>query len=113
MFQLIEKLRAKPPRTKKLIAFSVALFFVGIILVVWLSANLPDFGGGQTQDNSVPKSDATPISSFTDTFSAGIQSIIIEAHKIKDSVSSLYTNPAVYISTTTPAVMSTTTEQTP
>ena len=51
MFDLIEKLRQKPNRTKKLIAFLGALLFVGIIFVIWLSVILPDFEHSQTKLN--------------------------------------------------------------
>ena len=44
MFPLIEKLRQKPSRTKKQIAFVVSFLLAGVIFVIWLSIIYPAIG---------------------------------------------------------------------
>ena len=43
MFEFFEKMRQKPVTKRRLIAFGIALFFTGLIFVVWLSVWLPGF----------------------------------------------------------------------
>ena len=91
MFELIEKLRAKPDRTKKQIAFCISLLLAGIIFVIWLTIIYPDFRGKQTKEKTVSSSEPSPFSNFADTFSSGISAIGEQFNKIKESISSFST----------------------
>ena len=84
MFDFIEKLRAKPDRTKKQIAFAVSLFLAGIIFVIWLSVIYPDFSQKQAKQTEVSKQEPSPISNFSDTFSSGISAIGEQFNKINE-----------------------------
>ena len=55
MFDLIEKLRAKPDKTKRRIAFLVAFFIAGIIFIVWLGVVYPNFRNKQAKEDNVSK----------------------------------------------------------
>ncbi len=89
MFNLIEKLRQKPERVKKQIAFLGAFFIAGGIFVVWLSVIYPDFRKSQSQEAAVANLEPSPLSTFADSFFSGISSIREKFGEIKQSVSSL------------------------
>jgi len=108
MFDFIEKLRQKPDRTKKQIAFLVSLLLAGIIFVIWLSVIYPDFKQKQAKESAISKLEPSPLSNFTDTFSSGISAIGEQFNKIKESISSLATTTYYSASSTDSA---TTTEQ--
>ena len=91
MFDFIEKLRQKPDRTKKQIAFLVSLLLAGIIFVIWLSVIYPDFSQTQAKETAVSKQEPSPLSNFSDTFSSGISAIGDQFNKIKESLSSFST----------------------
>lgn len=99
MFGLIEKLRVKPDRAKKQIAFLIAFLFAGIIFVVWLSAIFPSWRQGQLKEAAASNLEPSPISTFIGTFSSGISAISAEFGQLKDSISSFSTAPAYYNST--------------
>lgn len=101
MFDFLEKLRAKPDRTKKQIAFLSALFFVGIIFVMWLSVIFPNWRESQSKEAKDSKLPPTPISAFFGTFFSGISAISEEFGQLKDSISSFIKAPDYYVSTTT------------
>lgn len=101
MFDFLEKLRAKPDRTKKQIAFLSALFFVGIIFVMWLSVIFPNWRESQSKEAKASEFPPSPISAFLGTFSSGISAISEEFSKLKDSISSLTKAQDYYVSTTT------------
>ncbi len=96
MFSFIEKLRQKPDRTKKQIAFLTALFLAGLIFVVWLSVILPDFQRGQKREEAVSKLEPSPIEAFGETIGAGFSSIGEQFGKLKESVTTMVTSSAVY-----------------
>jgi len=106
MFDLIEKLRAKPDSTKKQIAFLVALSVAGIIFVIWLSVIYPDWKEGEIKESNVAKIEPSPLSGFTSNFSNGLTSIKEQFSKLKESVSSFSNSPEYYraetIGTSTP-----------
>ena len=110
MFELIEKLRAKPERVKKQIAFSVAFFLVGIIFVVWLGVIFPNWRGEQTKQDNVAKLEPSPISSFRETLSSSFKTLGSEFSRLKAAVSSFSTSPEHYSATSTNAVGTSTSE---
>ncbi|HEY4509118.1 MAG TPA: hypothetical protein VJC13_02445 [Candidatus Paceibacterota bacterium] len=100
MFPLIEKLRQKPSRTKKQIAFVVSFLLAGVIFVIWLSIIYPDFSQRQAKEISASKLEPSPISNFGETFSSGLSAIGAQFSKIKESLSSLSTTTYYFASTT-------------
>ena len=101
MFNFLEKLRAKPERVKKQMAFLISFLIVGIIFVVWLSVIYPDFRQNQLTEQKVKNFEPNPASSFSATFSSGISAIKEQFNKIKESISSFSTKPAYYSASTT------------
>jgi hypothetical protein len=89
MFNFLEKLRAKPDKTKKQMAFLVALSVCGIIFVVWLTVILPDFRNTETKQAQATALTPGLISTFSDTFSSGIQSIGSTFSELKTTLSSV------------------------
>ncbi|MCX6701761.1 MAG: hypothetical protein NTX96_01015 [Candidatus Zambryskibacteria bacterium] len=89
MFELIEKLRQKPDRTKKQIAFLVAFFLTGIIFVIWLSVVYPDFKQGNLKEEVVSKLEPSPLGTFGETFKTGMSAIGEQFTKLKESISSI------------------------
>ncbi|MBI4155768.1 MAG: hypothetical protein HY507_00870 [Candidatus Zambryskibacteria bacterium] len=110
MFDFLEKLRSKPEKVKKQIAFFVSIFLAGIIFVVWLSVIYPDFRQSQKQKQKVENLTPSPFSTFTTQLSSGISSISEKFSEIKNTISSFSTSPAYY-SATTSIVVGTTTNQ--
>ena len=100
MFELLEKLRAKPASTKKQIAFFVAFCFALVILGIWLTVVYPDFTHTKSQEDSVSKLVPSPTASFMDTVSNNLGEIWSDVGKIKDSVA-FPTGPELYVATTT------------
>src|SRR3989344_2334545 len=99
MFDFLEKLRHKPDKQKKQIAFFVAFLFVGIIFVVWLTVIYPDFRQSRVNQEKVANLEPGPFSTFTSQLSNGISSITEKFTEIKDSISSFSTDPAHYSAT--------------
>lgn len=99
MFEFIEKLRKKSERTKKQVAFLVALFITGLIFVVWLSVIYPDFRRRQEKINYVSNLEPSPLGTLGETFRTGFSAIGEQFTSLKESVSSITTSP-VYYSTT-------------
>ena len=100
MFNLIEKLRQKPPRVKKQVAFLTSLSIAGIIFVVWLSVIYPDFRQRQEREQKVSSLEPSPVSTFGQTFQTGIGAIKDQFEKLKGAISSFSTDPAHYSATT-------------
>ena len=96
LFQYIEKLRGKPERVKKQIAFLFSFAVTGIIFVVWLSFIYPDFRHSQSAKDTT--NTASPVSAFSDIFSSGISAIVEQFGRIQEMV----TSSAYYVSTTSP-----------
>lgn len=116
MFDLIEKLRAKPEKVKKRIAFLVSLSVASFIFVVWLTVIYPDFKNRQNQAEKVSKLTPSPISTFSASVSEGLSGIGEEFSKLKAAISSFSISPAYYkssttvtSSTTSPLIMTTST----
>lgn len=89
MFEYIEKLRQKPEKTKKQVAFLIALSFSGLIFVIWLSVIFPEWREGERKEAKVVKSEPTPLSGFMANLSAGIDGMKEQFSELKDTVTSL------------------------
>ena len=92
MFEIIEKLRQKPDRTKKQIAFLVALLFAGIIFVIWLTVVYPSFKQDQKKVDAVSKLEPSPLKALGETFSTGASALGEEFGKLRETISSFTTS---------------------
>lgn len=101
MFELIERLRQKPDRTKKQIAFLVAFALSGLIFVIWLSVIYPEWREGQMRETKVENLEKSPTYAISETFSDGFRAVGEQFGKIKDAVSSFSAEPTYYSATTT------------
>lgn len=101
MFETIEKLRDKPERSKKRIAFLVSFLFAGIIFVVWLSVIYPDLKRANSQQDVVSKYEPSPLSAFEDSLSNGFVTFGAEIKSLKDSALLFSTQPEYFYATTT------------
>ncbi len=111
MFQTIEKLRGKPERTKKQIAFGGALLFAGIIFVIWLTVVYPSLKQEKNLGDKVNETKKSPVTSFKETFSAGVSGIGEQFKNIKEAISGFSVMPEYYTSTSSDSSqISTTTE---
>ncbi len=103
MFDYLEKLRKKPERVKKQIAFLISFAIVGVIFVVWLTVIYPDFRQNEEASAVLASTTPSPISAFSDTFSSGISAISEEFSRIKESISSFSSGSVYYNATSTNA----------
>ena len=110
MFKYIERLREKPDRIKKQIAFLSAFLFVGIIFVMWLSVIYPDFKQRQSRETEVSRLSPSPIKTFGVSFASSVTAISDQFNKMKELMSSFSSEPAYYSGTTT-VISGTTTEE--
>ena len=68
MFDKIEKIRKESDEKKKMISFFIALFFTGILFVLWLSIWLPSFRSNREEKK---ESVVGPLSGVYRSFSSG------------------------------------------
>ena len=101
MFELLEKIRQKPERTKKQIAFLTSFFVAGLIFVVWLSVIYPNWLSTKTKEEKVVVTEPSPISTLGNMFSTTFSAIDEQFANIKQAVSSFTTEPAYYSATGT------------
>lgn len=99
MFEIIEKLRQKPERSKKHVAFLVALFISGLIFVIWLSVIFPNWRESQMREARVEALDKTPGTAMSETFSRGFSAIGEQFKNIKEGLSSFSSEPEYYSAT--------------
>lgn len=86
MFDFIEKLREKPDRIKRKVAFLTASCFSVVILLLWISVIYPDFRDKQQKINNI---ESSPTSVFGKTIDSGISEFGDRFSKIKDLISSI------------------------
>jgi len=100
MFNFIEKLRQKPDKTKKKVAFLSALFLCGIIFVVWLSVIFPGFREDQAKKQAVQK------------LEAGLSTMKDQYTELRNSIAEVATSSLGIVTATSTLVSATTTEPT-
>lgn len=83
MLNKIEKLREKSPEAKKKIAFLGALFFSGLIFVVWLSIIYPNFKEEKGRKDKVNELHDSPFATFSDLVYSSYLSLKGEANDFK------------------------------
>lgn len=82
MFDKIEKMRNESPEKKKLVAFSIALLFTGIIFVVWLSVWMPNFFRKNKDEQK--KDFNSPISNLVNDLGNSLGFIKSQADEMKN-----------------------------
>jgi len=112
MFNFIEKLRQKPDKTKKKVAFLSALFLCGIIFVVWLSVIFPGFREDQAKKQAVQKLEPSPLVTFKATFEAGLSTMKDQYTELRNSIAEVATSSLGIVTATSTLVSATTTEPT-
>jgi hypothetical protein len=95
MFNFLEKLRAKPEKTKRRIAFLFAFCFAGAIFVVWLSVIYPNFRQTLAEKEKNSNLEPSPSKAFTEILSDGFANIGVQFSKIK-SLTNLLSSPETY-----------------
>ncbi|MEI6843461.1 MAG: hypothetical protein WCK48_03065 [bacterium] len=85
--ELLENIKQKPAKTKKMIAFLCALTFAGLIFVVWLSVLYPDWKASQTNEAKVTAKEPSPLSTFSDMISGSLRGISGEVKNISTAIS--------------------------
>lgn len=84
MYEYIEKVRNKHERTKKRIAFVIALSFSLVILFIWITVTLPDIGNENKIDAvSTTKS---PVTNFIDVISKSASELQKNVSEVKQVV---------------------------
>ena len=99
MFELLEKLRQKPDKVKKLVAVIFSLFFAGIIFVLWFSVSYQNWTNSKYQEEKVTE-EPSPISTFSSTFSGAFKSIGEQFSQIRKIIPALISGPVQNVSTT-------------
>jgi hypothetical protein len=100
MFEYLEKLRAKPPKTKKKVAFLVSFSLAGIIFVVWLTIIFPDFKQTQDKIDNGSSTSTSPFSHFKEMFSNSFYEASDNFKNAKETVSSIGKTPELNATTT-------------
>lgn len=92
MFELIEKIRNKPEKTKNRIAFLSSLLFVGVIFVIWLTVLFPDFLGQNAKAEKITSSEPSAFSALFSTISQGFSDMGKNISQIKEVSSAVMSN---------------------
>jgi len=104
MFDFLEKLREKPPRVKKQIAFFTAIFFAGIIFVIWLSSVYPNIWKTHLREEKAASLEPGPVDTLGGIFSEAFTVIGEKISEAKKVISSFASSTEYYASTSTPPV---------
>ena len=91
MFELLDKIRQKPYKTKRNISFLFALLFSAIIFSIWLLSVYPDYKTFTGKNDYDLKSN-TPISSFDSIFSSGFSSVVDQFSNIRNLIMVNFSN---------------------
>jgi hypothetical protein len=102
MFELLEKLRGKSERSRKLIALGFSFCVMLVILIIWATVLFPDWSASQSQQAKAVASSPSPLSTFGATIGDGFSAIGAQFGELKNTMSSITTpQPTVYEATTT------------
>ncbi|MDQ5949014.1 MAG: hypothetical protein QG589_140 [Patescibacteria group bacterium] len=102
MIEFLDKLREKPVRVRKQIAFLFSLCIVGIIFVIWLSVWYPDMRDNARIQARVSSAEPSPLSSFMSTVSNGVGSLSDNIDSFKKTSAELLNKPSHFTATGTP-----------
>ncbi len=92
MFDLIERLRQKPEKSKKKIAFLASFFVTGLIFAVWFSVIYPDFSFKQKQKEAAKVvNETSPAEGFFENILAGFSDVKSQFKDLKTLISSFST----------------------
>lgn len=103
MFEFLEKLRSKPEKTRKLVAFSTALSFVGIIFLVWISILYPDWKYQKDKEDKITSKEPSPINTMIDAVSKTLINVKDQVSLLGGITSDISSTTFHYVSSTTPS----------
>ncbi|HRH26952.1 MAG TPA: hypothetical protein PLZ99_02200 [Parcubacteria group bacterium] len=95
MFEIIERVRQKKDREKKIIAFSLSLFFCSVIFIFWLFTVLPDFKKQEELDKKVQSAKNGPTENLTSFFGDNFKQAKEHFSKIRN-VANVFQSEADY-----------------
>jgi len=84
MLDFLDKIREKPNRAKKRIAFFTAFTLTGIIFIFWFVAIYPSFKEQNAIDKKISKLESSPIESVGSVFGENFNKIKEQFGKIKE-----------------------------
>ncbi len=99
MYNFLEKIRNKPDRTKKQMAFVTAFCFAGVIFIVWFSIIYPNWHQAQNKENLASQLEPGPLETLGGIISTGVSSISDEVDKAKNTISSFASTTTISTST--------------
>ncbi len=105
-FDWLEKMRNKPIKSQRLIAFAVALSFTGLLFVTWLSVLLPGFFHSRdVAQKNEEKNDTfdTPKDTFVENITSAWHTLGEQFGALKTTVSDVNLSAAVQYSATSTA----------
>lgn len=102
MFEIIERVRQKKDKEKKIIAFSVAFSICLVIFMFWVFTVLPDFKKQGEIDKKVQSASNGPSSNIAGFVSDNFNQVKDQLNKLKE-VSNLFKSSVdYYVATTSP-----------
>ncbi len=104
MLDLIERLREKPEKTKKKIAFLTSFLFAGLIFVVWLTVIYPDVLDREKKIRKPNTTEVTPTSAIKENISSGFTEMGGQFTKLKGMMQELLGSAEYKSSSSTTAI---------
>lgn len=95
MFEIIEKVRQKKDREKKIIAFSVSFFICSVIFIFWLFTVLPGFQKQVELDKKVSSAKKGPTENLAGFVTDNYSQVRDQINKIK-SISNIFKGDSEY-----------------
>ncbi len=95
MFEIIEKVRQKKDREKKIIAFSVSFFICSVIFIFWLFTVLPGFQKQVESDKKVSSAKKGPTENLAGFVTDNYSQVRDQINKIK-SISNIFKGDSEY-----------------
>jgi hypothetical protein len=95
MFEIIEKVRQKKDREKKIIAFSVSFFICSVIFIFWLFTVLPGFQKQVELDKKVSSAKKGPTENLAGFVTDNYSQVRDQINKIK-SISNFFKGDSEY-----------------
>jgi hypothetical protein len=101
MFSLLEKLRQKPLRVRKQVAFLAAFGIAGFIFIIWISVIYPDWSDDQDRMKQAKTAVPGPADTFGETVRTGFSEISDQFKELKSTLSAFSIEPTYYSASTT------------
>ena len=109
MFEIIEKVRQKKDREKKIIAFSIAFFICLLIFIFWFLSIYPSFKKQNQIEKKVERVSSGPTNNFKGIIKDNFSQIKKQFNEIKNIPDILKKEGDYYKATSTSEIKATTT----